>query len=82
MQHGMPSAGRLMKTPHLLPCKSWLPQVAISVLTDTTGAKRGMGKQQFLDHLADSLTAAEQVKAHRCCRGSRRRRCGVAEGLI
>ena len=35
--------------------------MAISVLTDTTGAKRGMGKQQFLDHLADSLTAAEQV---------------------
>jgi hypothetical protein len=38
------------------------PQVAISVLTDNSGAKRGMGKQQFLDRLSESLTAREQVR--------------------
>jgi hypothetical protein len=62
-------AGRLTEHLLCLPCNSHcLLQVAISVLTDTTGAKRGMGKQQFLDHLADSLTASEQVMApRRCC---------------
>lgn len=35
--------------------------MAIAVLTDTSGAKRGMGKQQFLDRLSEHLTAEEQV---------------------
>lgn len=39
---------------------SW--QVAIEVLTDTSGTKKGMPKQAFLDRLAESLTAAEQVR--------------------
>ncbi len=37
-------------------------QVAIEVLTDTSGTKKGMPKQAFLDRLAESLTAAEQVR--------------------
>lgn len=30
-------------------------------MTDSSGAKRGMGKQQFLDRLSEQLTAEEQV---------------------
>jgi hypothetical protein len=36
-------------------------QMAISVLTDNSGVRRGMGKQQFLDVMAAQLTAQEQV---------------------
>ena len=36
-------------------------QVAIAVLSGPPGGKRAMPKQQFLDRLAESLTAAEQV---------------------
>lgn len=38
------------------------PQIAIRVLTDNSGARRGMGKQEFLNRMADSLTAEEQVR--------------------
>lgn len=31
------------------------------MLTDVSGTKKGMPKQAFLDRLAESLTAAEQV---------------------
>lgn len=31
------------------------------MLTDTSGGKKGMGKQEFLNRMADSLTAAEEV---------------------
>lgn len=33
------------------------------MLTDTSGARRGMGKQEFLNRMADSLTAEEQARA-------------------
>ncbi|KAI3428117.1 hypothetical protein D9Q98_006500 [Chlorella vulgaris] len=45
-------------------------QVAISVMTDSSGAKRGMGKQQFLDRLSEQLTAEEQITAYEAA-GSR-----------
>lgn len=38
-----------------------LRQVAIAVLTDSGSSKRGMGKQEFLNRMAESLTASEQV---------------------
>ncbi|KAL4443575.1 hypothetical protein ABPG75_011312 [Micractinium tetrahymenae] len=45
-------------------------KVAIDVLTDTSGAKKGMPKQAFLDRLAESLTAAEQIEVYEAA-GSR-----------
>lgn len=53
--------------PLILPTLPCLPacmgalQVVIQVLTDTSGAKKAMPKQQFLDRLSECLTAAEQV---------------------
>ncbi len=45
-----------------LACMAAEPQIAVRVLTDNSGARRGMGKQEFLNRMADSLTAEEQVR--------------------
>ncbi|PSC72514.1 ACCUMULATION AND REPLICATION OF CHLOROPLASTS chloroplastic [Micractinium conductrix] len=45
-------------------------QVAIAVLSGPPGGKRAMPKQQFLDRLAESLTAAEQLELYKAA-GSR-----------
>lgn len=62
---GVPACRRAVPCsahPHAARVHCRCTQIAVRVLTDNSGARRGMGKQEFLNRMADSLTAEEQVR--------------------